>query len=257
MSTATLARNTCMSPAMVSLCKKELESRGLISISRPENNNLSHTITVVDIWKENFEAFATRSHNKVVEKPVHKVNATPLGYESKKEREGKNSAKAGETNSPAGSASGFMHDFADLLDEAMPLSSKERGKLASALQRHLDTGDDPKKLRMAMCRMVARRQEGQRLELADALNDVGGAGRSLLKNGGLTSATPEAAVAYLEAHGDLSRYAYLAKEWDFTQKERPPKQVLARLGGNDEERDRFLTRMRSVARKATQTKGAT
>lgn len=70
------------------------------------------------------------------------------------------------------SAFEFMGQYADLLNDAMSLSGRERGKLAKALQKQLDAGDNPKKLRTALCRMVTRRQEGYRLELEDVLNDV-------------------------------------------------------------------------------------
>ncbi len=70
------------------------------------------------------------------------------------------------------SAFPYMQRFADLLDtDALPLSSKERGKLASQIQRRLDKGADEKKIRAAMCRLVTRRNEGERLEFNDVWGD--------------------------------------------------------------------------------------
>ncbi|MDP9476335.1 MAG: helix-turn-helix domain-containing protein [Actinomycetota bacterium] len=70
------------------------------------------------------------------------------------------------------SAFGYMQRFADLLDtDALPLSSKERGRLASQIQKALDRGADEKKVRAAMCRLVTRRNEGERLEFNEVFGD--------------------------------------------------------------------------------------
>lgn len=63
-------------------------------------------------------------------------------------------------------------------------------------------------------------------------------------------ATPEPALRALRDHAELSRFVGAAKAFDFTGEEDPPFKVLARLGGDEGERQTILKRMRSVCRRA-------
>lgn len=66
----------------------------------------------------------------------------------------------------------YMGTHADLMDDALALSNKERGKMASQIQRAIDFSVEDVTIRCALSRMVAKRAEGVRLEFTDALNDV-------------------------------------------------------------------------------------
>lgn len=62
--------------------------------------------------------------------------------------------------------------------------------------------------------------------------------------------SPAPVVDALKDHERLSRFAAVARRWDFTLDEEPPFKVLARLGGTDEERYRNLKSIQSVSRRA-------
>lgn len=92
-STRTLASDTGISAGTISKARKELEERKLIGVQYPENNNKSIIVTIIDIWPENFQHFAsstgrskppgkTRSGD---EQPVQETNATCSPGERKKE----------------------------------------------------------------------------------------------------------------------------------------------------------------------------
>lgn len=66
--------------------------------------------------------------------------------------------------------------------------------------------------------------------------------------------TPEPLVALLEASGDLSRYADVARQFDFTSATNPPWKIATELGGTKEEQQRNLTRIRSVVGVTEKTK---
>jgi hypothetical protein len=70
------------------------------------------------------------------------------------------------------SAFDYMKLYADQLDAALPLADRERGRTASQIQKAVDGHVDDKMIRRALSRMVARRDEGVRLEFNDALGDV-------------------------------------------------------------------------------------
>lgn len=251
-----IAKALKISTGSVVNARRELKENGLITVAEPERQDQTLTVKIVNIWRKNFERYDQQRCSSGEHPPRASDEHPRAPRERKNEPSKKGSAKADEASSSAPSAFEFMSSFADLLNDAMPLSSRERGKLASAIQRRLDAGDEPKKLRTALCRMVARRQEGQRLELEDVINDVGGAGRPPAKNGKTSAATDEAALEALKEHEKLGPYAYLAAEWDFAGDEDPPRNIMQRLGGTDDEARTNLTKMRSVVRKALRAKEA-
>ncbi|WP_273845439.1 hypothetical protein [Rubrobacter calidifluminis] len=68
--------------------------------------------------------------------------------------------------------------------------------------------------------------------------------------------SPPEAIEAIRNHAYLCRYAPVAERWDFTSAEEPPFKILARIGGDEEERWRNLERLRSVARRAVREKVA-
>jgi phage replication O-like protein O len=214
--------------------------RGSI-VRRKVGQSYSYGLKVVRKPDQLAESASPQTGPQVVRKP----DPQKKGKES-------NTAKADETSSPT-SAFPLMKEYADLLDEAMPLSGKERGKLASALQKQLEKGANAKRLRAALCHMVARRHQGQRLELEDALNDVGGAGRPPSKVD--KSGSPACVVEAIQGHEHLKDYLFLVQEWDFTRDEKVPDSVFRRIGGTDDERHANLQRMKSVSRRAVKEAG--
>lgn len=68
--------------------------------------------------------------------------------------------------------------------------------------------------------------------------------------------SPPEAIAAIREHDYLRRYASVAERWDFTAEEEPPFKILARIGGDEEERWRNLERLRSVARRAVREAAA-
>lgn len=69
------------------------------------------------------------------------------------------------------------------------------------------------------------------------------------------SSSPPAVVEALANYDrdgitDLRRFAPLARQWDFTSQQEIPWEILRQVSTNQEERDRLLTRIRSVAQRA-------
>ena len=66
-----------MSPAMVTNAKRELVERGLIQIAEAgrAETNTADTIVIVDVWRENFAAFAKSQPGHVVTSPGHDMTS--------------------------------------------------------------------------------------------------------------------------------------------------------------------------------------
>lgn len=67
-----LAEHCGMSSGMITNAKRELVERGLIEIAPGDSKtSTSDTITIVDIWQENFKQFANRTPGHTVTTPSH------------------------------------------------------------------------------------------------------------------------------------------------------------------------------------------
>lgn len=140
--------------------------RGSI-VRRPVGNTYAYAMKMVRKPDQKGRQGSPQTGPKMVRKPdtqkKEKESNTPSGADAPPVEEKKQQEKP--------SAFPLMGQYADQLDHAMPLSSKERGKLAQALQRRLDRGDSVLELKMALSRLVTRRKDGVRLELEDVLGD--------------------------------------------------------------------------------------
>jgi hypothetical protein len=77
--------------------------------------------------------------------------------------------------------------------------------------------------------------------------------RSAMTANGSAAASPDHVIAAIEAHHEsyTSKLAKYARQWDFRkQDEDPPWPVFGKLGGTDTERDKYLKRLRRLAREA-------
>lgn len=65
-STRTTARKCKMAPSQVSEKRRSLNEKKFIEMVQVslKDNNFSYRITVVDMWRENFEKYSTRSHSE-------------------------------------------------------------------------------------------------------------------------------------------------------------------------------------------------
>jgi hypothetical protein len=148
-------------------------------------------------------------------------------------------------------------------------SESYTGRFARDCKRFLVKGGTAEEVDEAIDRIIER-YDDYKLALKDALDDVrkgkGGTGPAPAKQGsggagesnvspitpGSGVATPPAGIAAVEASNDLKRYAQYAYKHDFSAnggEERPPWPVFANLGGDDDEREANLRRIRSVVRR--------
>lgn len=178
-STRRLAEETKISAGKVSQARKELEERDLITVEYPENNNEAITVTIVDIWPENFDHFRkARMTRSSGERPVHDVNATRSSGERRKEplEEGSskesNDSLSGEAHGKAATPSPTkeipsgqygVSFLMDRLKEAKqagakppPLTNRQRGEYGEFFAQAVKDGESVADSEMVLRWLVAK-----------------------------------------------------------------------------------------------------
>lgn len=167
-----------------------------------------------------------------------------------------------------------VSQFAERIhDTAAGYSESQKGRFARDAGRFLEKADSTDDLEERMCIVdevidrIKERWDDYQLSFAEALKDCQN-GRSGATPARAPAAaeraapspefppSPPEAIEAIRNHEYLCRYAPVAERWDFTSAEEPPFKILARIGGDEEERWRNLERLRSVARRAVREKVA-
>jgi hypothetical protein len=125
-----------------------------------------------------------------------------------------------------------------------PVTDEDRKELPGNLKR-LAAEQDDATMRRIVLRCLEARMRGYPLSPQRALIDASGGGGARA-DAPAESATPEERIKAVANRVDLRRYAPLLEKWDFRRPEDPPWQVRKELGGTDDERQRNLTRIRSL-----------
>jgi hypothetical protein len=151
----------------------------------------------------------------------------------------------------AGASPGtFCQYLREELDGAdVPLLRGREDRYGGDFKKHIAKGVTADLLYRACDRIVERwtGDEHRKLTVEQALADVvnGKAPRHADPDAS-ASATPERGVRSVAQRVDLRRYVPLLEKWDFTRPEDPPWTIRQDLGGTDDERQRNLTRIRSL-----------
>lgn len=180
-----------------------------------------------------------------------------------------------EDKSTAGDYVAFVYE--ELEGVTPPILRNRRGRLGKDFDEYIKAGTDEEVLWKA-ARWIVARWRGQygkhsKLSVEMAVEDVvnnkafsgpaGGlktANQNTASEASVTPITPgsgmathEAGIAALEANQELKRYAAYAYKYDFAStegEERPPWPVYANLGGDEDERETNLNRIRTVVKRA-------
>jgi hypothetical protein len=123
------------------------------------------------------------------------------------------------------------------------VTKEDRKELPGNLKAVAESNNDAT-MRRIVLRCLEARMRGYPLSPQRALND-GNHATSKPENQG-EGATPERGVRSVAQRVDLRRYVPLLEKWDFTRPEDPPWTIRQDLGGTDDERQRNLTRIRSL-----------
>jgi DNA-binding MarR family transcriptional regulator len=180
------------------------------------------------------------------------------------EREGKEKdAKAGEL-SPATDSEDFQGWHVEeylretLAEKDIPLTRARGRRYTGEANKLRKEGVSPLEIYEAAGRVVS---EWERVELRldaalrDLRNGKQANGRSPQPQGAASAGSPLEAIAAVERHPHLSRYAGVLRKFDFTSGEDPPWNIENQLGGTPDERWRNLDRIRSVVGRVERSRG--
>lgn len=177
-----LDRGTGLSRSTVADAAKNLEQKKILVRSQHSSETRGDEPTS---WKLNLDRIP-----KSATPPVSRNRTPPVRKSDTQNQEIQNTLQSDTTYPPSGadeppppknakqkdspspSTFSYMNQYSVLLDEALSLSRVERGRMANQIQAALDRGTSDSLIGRALSRMVAKRDEGLRLDFTDVLNDV-------------------------------------------------------------------------------------
>lgn len=252
---ATLAAMTDFDERTVRRQMAVLEAQGYISRTerRRDGRRLTDMVTLLG----SPEAFGPTPPDRVSGRGGNTTGQSVQSYRTEcpgNRKENRNSSRrdAKASQEPQECKLNWFTVYCDRSKECgLPVSDEDRNRVPGNLTRcSMKEEATDQEMYRVIAHMVDRRLVGVILSPQEALKDVRGVPR-VLRGGAdspdVGSGTPPEVVEAIKSREKYRQYAAVAEVWDFTKDETPEFRIMARLGGNDEERHRVYTALRSIA----------